>query len=261
MTLYAVTQFLKPWLSPPGLNLLPILLGLLLYVRLRKLGMFFIILGFLSFWFLSAPVVVYSMLNVLQDQYPILQPLDLAHPKKNYAIVILGGGDTVRAEYGYKHTVSDATRNRVNYAAYLQQKMHLPILVSGGKNKGAAISEAELMMNHLQESFQIKADYVENESVTTADESKYVSTILKQNHLEGVYLVTHAWHMPRSVYIFKCAGINVIPAPMGHYVYGPGYALISYLPNMEAFYASAVAMHEWIGLLWYHLYYGNQCKK
>jgi uncharacterized SAM-binding protein YcdF (DUF218 family) len=67
--------------------------------------------------------------------------------------------------------------------------------------------------------------------------------------------------MPRSVFIFECWGIKVIPAPMGYFVYGPGYALISFLPNMDALKTSSIAVRELIGLSWYHLSHGKMCHR
>jgi uncharacterized SAM-binding protein YcdF (DUF218 family) len=258
MTLYSL--YVQPWLLPPGVNFLIIFMGLIIWLFCwRMTGAIIMIIGFMSLWLLSTPIVAYNIVNLLQDQYPILKLNDLNNPKAHHAIVVLGGGDTVEAEYDNKHTVSDTTLHRMNYAVYLHQKTHLPIILSGGKSKGYNVSEADLISNLMQNNFNIKTDSMEDQSLTTADESKFLLPILKQNKLDGIYLVTNAWHMPRSVFIFQCAGIKVIPAPMGHYVYGPGYSLISYFPNMDALYASSVAMHEWIGLFWYHLYYGHQC--
>lgn len=261
MSVYSFSHLIEPWVLPPGFNCLVIILGIIACFFWRKIGMLLIIVGTGTLWLLSAPIFVYSMINLLQNQYPLLQEKELAHPRSNFAIVVLGGGDALQVEYGMKRTVSDFTAHRVKYAAYLHQKMHLPILLSGGKSHADLDSEATLMANQLRDEFNINADYLETQSLNTADESRLILPILKQHQLDGVYLVTNAWHMPRSVFIFQCAGIKVIPAPMGYYVYGPGYALISYLPNMQALYASSIALHEWIGLLWYHFRYGHTCSR
>lgn len=228
-------------------------LGCVCWFYVRWLGRILMMFGVISLWVLSMPIVAYPLVNLLQNQYPVLQAEDLKNSKTHAVIVVLGGGEMVQAEYGNKHTVSDFTLHRVNYAAFLQQKTHLPVILSGGKLNGAAHSMAELMSNVLQDNFHITADYIEDKSLTTVDESKFILPILKQHQFDEVYLVTNAWHMPRSVYIFQRAGIHVIPAPMGYYVYGPGYALISYFPNMDALYASSMAIHELMGLFFYRI--------
>jgi uncharacterized SAM-binding protein YcdF (DUF218 family) len=259
MILYSILHYMQSWFLPPGINFLIATLGFFLWFYSRMAGGILMMAGVLSLWLLSMPIIAYNLVNSLQNKYPILTADDLKNPKIHSAIVVLDGGDAVQAEYNNKHTVSDFTLHRINYAVYLQRQTHLPIILSGGKSNGSGESSTALMSASLRDNFNIKADYIEDKSLTTADESRFLRPILKQNKFDEIYLVTNAWHIPRSVYIFKCAGIKVIPAPMGHYVYGPGYALISYFPNMDALYASSIAIHEFIGLIWYRVHYGSQC--
>jgi uncharacterized SAM-binding protein YcdF (DUF218 family) len=254
-----ISHLLQPWILPPGINILLIVCGMLIACRLRKSGICILLIGIMSLWMLSAPIVAYNFIDLLQTQYPILNLEQLRKNKLADAIVILGGGDTVEAEYGNKRTVSDFTFHRIEYAVYLHRNTKLPIIVSGGSERGASESEADLMANVLKNDFNIAASIKEDQSHTTADESQFIAMILKKKHFKTIYLVTDAWHMPRSVYIFKCAGIDVVPAPMGQYIYGPGYALISYLPNIDALHASSLAMHEWIGLMWYRMRFNHHC--
>ena len=212
-------------------------------------------IGFLSLWLLSTPFVAYNLVDILQNKYPILQPDLLTDVKASDAIVVLGGGDAIAAEYGNRHTVSDFTLHRLQYAAFLHKKTGLPIIVSGGKENGAVDSEADLMANVLRENYNITTLIKEDRSMTTADESKYLADLLAQHKMQNIYLVTNAWHMPRAVFIFHCAGVKVTPAPMGYYVYDPGYALISFLPSITALFASSIAIHEYLGLGWYYLNY------
>lgn len=260
MMMYSVSHYLRLWILPPGFNLLLVFLGYLFLFYSRTLGRICIFSGFISLWMLSTPFVAYGLMDYLQDQYPLLSSNLLNHPQSHSAIVVLGGGDSIEKEYGNKHTVSNFTLHRVNYAAYLHKKMKLPIILSGGKSlSDVPDSEADLMATVLRDNFNITTWLKEDKSLTTVDESKFLRPILKNNNIKTIYLVTNAWHMPRSVFIFECAGIDVIPAPMGYLIYGPGYSFISFLPNIDALYASSLAIHELIGLFWYHAHYGNHC--
>jgi len=254
MSILSFSHYMGPWLLPPGLNLLLIFIGWAIGYYFRLLGKLCIMLGVISLWLFSTPMVAYHFIDSLQNQWPLLSAKETSASWPNTAIVVLGGGDTIQAEYGYQQAPSNVTLRRLNYAAYLHDNMHLPVITSGGKTRGALKSEAELMANYLKER-HIKVDIIENNSMTTAEESRYILPILAQHHFEKIILVTNAWHMPRSVYIFKCAGIDVVPAPMGFYIYAPGHALISWLPNMQALLVSSTALHEYIGLLWYRFYY------
>lgn len=259
MTMYSLSHFIQLGLLPPGINILFIILGMCVWFFHRITGSIILMTGIVSLWVLSTPIVAYHYVNLLQNQYPLLNDEMLTADNNHDAILVLGGGDMTEVEYHNARTVSDFTLHRLKYAAYLHDKTHLPIIVSGGKTIASLDSEADLMAKILQDNYDIPVTIKESNSMTTADESRYILSILKQHDINRVYLVTNAWHMPRSVYIFECAGVNVTPAPMGYFSYGPGYALISYLPNIDALYASSIAMHEYIGMLWYRLYYSKQC--
>lgn len=129
----------------------------------------------------------------------------------------------------------------------------MPIIVSGDKSDSS--DTADLMSIVLQINFNAQINLKKDKGLNTADESKLIAPLLKQQGFHHIYLVTNAWHMPRSVYIFKHAGIDVIPAPMGYIKGQDNYSYKSFMPNVEALFASSVAIHEFIGLAWYHLYY------
>ena len=138
------------------------------------------------------------------------------------------------------------------------KKSHLPIIVSGGKGRNAEKSDAEVMSNVLKNRFNIKKVLKEDKSLNTADESELVIPILKEHQFNRVYLVTDGWHMPRSFYIFQCRGIHTIPAPMG-FIHKPHESPSNFSPSIKALHMSAVALHEYIGLLWYYIRYNGSC--
>lgn len=257
MTMYLASHYIQAWVLPPGFNLLLMILGFLIAFFWPLPGKLMIFIGSITLWLLCTPIVAYNLINLLQNQYPLL-PVAALTKEKQDAILVLGGGDAIDAEYGNKHTVSDFTLHRLAYAAYLHHQTNLPIIVSGGKPSGAIDSEADLMANILRDNYHINVTIKENKSFTTADESQLIIPILKQHQFNKIYLVTNAWHMPRSIFIFHRAGIHITPAPMGYFIYGPGYSLLSFFPNMNALYASSLAIHEFIGLAWYRIHYAKQ---
>lgn len=260
MNHYSFSDLLEPLLLPPGINIFLILIGMVIIIFFRLIGKTIMAIGFISLWLLSTPIIAYKLLDSLQNQYPMLNVSSLTPSNSPDVIIVLGGGEIIQKEYGNRRSVSDFTLHRVDYAAYLHQQMQLPILVSGGGNT-ALSSEASLMSDVLKNNFNITPAFIEDKSLTTADESIFIDPILKENKLDKAYLVTDAWHMPRSMYIFNCKGINVTAAPMGYISYGPGYSLLSFLPNIESLRASSIAFHEYVGLLWYHLRYQKTCVK
>jgi uncharacterized SAM-binding protein YcdF (DUF218 family) len=240
------------------------LIGLLLSFRYQRAAKIIIIVAFSGLWLLSTPIVAWHLINGLQNQYPAIIIEKLSHKTSSGVIIILGAGSHANAqEYKNQHSVSDTTLSRLNYAAYLYDHTHLPLLASGGGDKSTIYSTAELMQQTFKNNFHLDIQWLENRSQTTADEAKLLTPFLKKHKFEKVYLVTNAWHMPRSVYAFQQAGIAVIPAPMGYVAQMPPAQISYYLPSILALRTTNIAIHEYIGLWWYRLsavYYVSKFK-
>ncbi len=254
MTTYILQHSFEPWILPPGIFILIALLGLIIYRWCRRSGLLLIIISILSLWLGSMPVVAYNLIEALQNRYPALK-INHSSPQifTHGAIVVLGSGVGISVEKNNELAVTETTLNRLYYGVRLHKQLHLPLVVSGGPDKGASVSEADLMLKVLHDDFQIESAIREDKSITTSDEAKFLVSILKENHIDGVYLVTNAWHMPRSVESFTRAHIRVIPAPMGYQVYDHDYTLLSFLPNIQALHTTTIALHEWIGIFWYRM--------
>jgi uncharacterized SAM-binding protein YcdF (DUF218 family) len=63
-----------------------------------------------------------------------------------------------------------------------------------------------------------------------------------------ILLVTHDWHMQRSLRNFQQAGFEVTPAPMG-YLQPPVNIPIDYLPTANGLRHSFWVLREWLGLV------------
>lgn len=252
MKLFYISHFLQAFFLPPGLNLLLGLLGLLAWRFSQTFSLTLIVFSFTSLWLLSTPIIAWNLIERLQRQHPVLK---LDKPKEKSAIVVLGGGHGKSPEYLSNQTVSFDTLARLQYAAYLYEKTQLPIIVSGGNH------EADVMMQVLKENFKIPAQWEETESINTADEAKFLIPILKQHDIKTIYLITNAWHMPRSIYIFnlffKPAGLQVIPAPTRYEILDKPLHLFNYLPSLGALNTSSIALHEYIGMVWYQIFYNR----
>ncbi len=195
---------------------------------------------------LSMPVIADRMLAQF-EHYPVI---NLTHPPAADAIVILAAGSYFDApEYG-GDTVSRYALERLRYGARLARATHLPVVVSGGNPAGGS-PEAYLMRDALQQDFNVATRWVEPSSNTTWENAHACRTLLP-SQVKRIYLVTHAWHLPRTSYAFEHAGFIVIPA-------GTGYSLakhispIDFIPQPRGLTNSYFAIHEAIGLIWYRL--------
>lgn len=250
MALFYFSHFIQAWILPPGLNLILILCGVALWRKARLFSQFLLYFAIVSLWLLSTPWVAGVLIDRIQHQYPVLTTTALSNQNNKSAIVVLGGGLGKAREYHHEHGVSQDTLSRLQYAAYLYDTTHLPVIVSGSK------LEAVAMQTVLQEHFKIPVHWQENQSRNTADEAKFILPILKEHGINNIYLITHAWHMPRSMFVFNKMllkeGIKVISAPT-RFVGQNEDVLFDFIPSLSALNTSTIALHEYIGLFWYGL--------
>jgi uncharacterized SAM-binding protein YcdF (DUF218 family) len=255
---FTVSHFLQSIIFPPGIILLLLFFGIAVLSRARRAGHYIIFGTCLFFWVLSTPIFSQWLIDSLQNQY---QPFTLSNPlqaDEKGAIVILAGGVEDANEYPSKYRVSMITLARTQYAAYLAKQLQLPIIASGGNRNKHGDTEASAIKGELNDNYQLPVAILEDKSKTTAEESKLLLPLLIQNHITMIYLVTHAWHMPRSLYtfnyVFRNSGIRIIASPMGYVEIKSEAGISNYLPLLNALNTSVIALHEYVGLLWYRAF-------
>lgn len=251
------TKALALLLMPPGVIVLGAVVGFLLHTRWHWLGNFLVGLSIAALLVLSSPLTGKQLLGALESGVPILSLPNAEEATRQVgAIVVLGGGRRPEAlEYG-GDDVNTYTLERLRYAARLHRQTRLPILASGGAPFGETISEAALMQAALKRDFQIGIRWVESKSRNTLENGQMSYAMLHPAGITRIYLVTHAWHMPRSLWAFRRAGFDVIPAPTGFTTLGRAErAVLGYLPSASGLLRSSVAIHERLGLIWYKFKY------
>lgn len=256
MTFYIFSHFIQAWILPPGFNLLLMWIGFLCLHYAKWLGRSVIAIAFVTLWLFSTPIIAQLLIDQLQYQYPILNINKISKHSAS-AIIVLGGGDEISLESKNGYQLSDASEFRLRYAATLYQQTHFPIIVSGGNITKPRPSEANLMREEMQNYFHTPVAWEENKSINTRDEGNLLVAILKKHGVKKAYLVTNAFHMPRAMYTFKKSfsgsHINIIAAPMGYSVLQPDAGMLNYLPSIDAINISETALHEFIGIIAYHL--------
>ncbi len=243
-----LTNLIATFLLPP-LNLLLLgWLGIALWHKRPLLARVLVTAALLLLWVFATPFVAGSALRQLEGP---ATALDTTASKAD-AIVVLGGGTYFQApEYG-GDTVGESTLVRLRYAAQLQRQTAKPILVTGGKPLGNETSEAQQMKAVLANEFKVPVQWTEDASDNTRENAQYSYQLLSKLGIKRIYLVTHAWHMPRARRVFEQAGFEVIPSPTA-FTRRDRTDLLSFLPNATALRDSGIFVHESIGLLWYRL--------
>lgn len=233
-------------LLPPLNGLLLIALGWFVWHSRPRLARASVGLGLLLTFLFSLPIVGMWLTRPLEGD-----PLSPERLAEAQAIVILGGGRHRQVpEYG-GDTVGATTLLRLRYGAYLYKQSRLPILVSGGKPDGGALSEAETMRRVLVEEFGVPVRWVEERSDDTRENALFSAELLRQAGIAHIVLVTSAWHMPRAQTAFAAAGLNVVPAPTD-FASEP-LTPRDFLPSYRGFRHAYRALHEYLGQVWYRL--------
>ncbi len=244
-----LTNLIGALLLPP-LNLLLIAaLGLWYWHKRPYLARMLLTTSVALLWLLATPYFAEALLQGLEGEPTVI---GINKPQAD-AIVVLGGGTYFHApEYGGKDTVSEITLVRLRFAARLRRETGRPILVSGGAPLGNDTSEAEQMKQVLEQEFAVPVRWMDDASRNTLENARLSRRLLAPAGMNRIYLVTHAWHMPRAAQTFRAAGFEVIPAPTA-YTTRHRTDLLTFMPDAHALRDSRIFVHELIGMLWYQL--------
>lgn len=246
---------LKPVLTtlvlPPASLLLLIGLGLLLAARKKAGGLLLAFAAATLLWLLSCHAVAVWLAQNLVPQHA---PLSVATLKTSgvQAIVVLGGGvQPLAPEYG-EPQVSPPAAARLRYGVWLARQTGLPVAFAGGLGWGVAntqaLSEGEVARRAALQDYGLTLRWIDGQSRDTLENALMLWPLLQKDKVQRIALVTHAWHMPRSVQAFERAGFTVTAAPMG-FVLPKQNQVLEWLPSGNGLELSRLVLKEWLGLL------------
>ena len=247
---------------PPGGIIIAIFIIFLLFLFNRKrLAIFLTIFLIFSLFLFSSWFGEYILLRPLEDDYSTLQEisndnLNLSKP----VMVVLGGGlvEDSLAEKTGKNEIGEVTLARLYGAYVLYQEIQCPVWLSGGSVPGYSgeVPSAEIMEEVLIKMGVPPDDvFQESESRTTYENAIFTIEEIRQQGYREIILVTSALHMRRSVQSFENNEVTIIPAPVNYLFENTQPGLLNILPNRFSFDHNLRALHEWIGLLYYKIFY------
>lgn len=213
-------------LLPPVPLLLMVLLGARLLLPSRGLGWLVILFSVALLWLSACSATGQWLSRVLLQPPPALSAQRIAELKAQglarqpVAIVVLGGGVEPHApEYGLSN-LAYPSLERLRYGLWLGRETGLPVAFSGGVGWGEkdSVAEAQVAARIASQDFGRPLRWVEDASRDTRENAANTVALLKQSGIKHVLLVTHGWHMKRSVRAFErsAAGeLRIEAAPMG----------------------------------------------
>jgi len=223
--------------------LLIIALALLLSRRGRSVAIFLFAVGGLIYIFFGNGPVSYWLLGQLEYRYPALNSYEKIEQVDT--IVILSGHALPDSYFPISSKVSSSTVFRLVEAIRLWRRIsNSKIIISGHDNVPVIMKDFLISMGLPKEQI-----IIEDQANNTYENAINV----KQKIGETPFvLVTSAGHMPRSMGVFNKIGMNPIPAPTD-YMVGKDPMAADFLPTIQHLMYSDLAIHEYIGMLWYKL--------
>jgi len=142
------------------------------------------------------------------------------NPKQYSCVIVLGGFSNSDGSGGGYFNAS-ADRFLQGIKLMLNHKVS-HILVTGGNGNLApgGFREGLWVQRQLRQfAFPDSTILIESNSRNTVENARFTKQLLEKSHLPPPYLlVTSAYHMRRSLMIFKKMGVNVIPYPANYIV-------------------------------------------
>ena len=242
------------WLvfHPLSLAMLFVTFGLLLSFR-RRQGLGLSLTGFgLAILLVSGLTSIGALL---------MQPLEARHarpdafPENAVGVIALGGGtenEISAARQSYE--LAGAGERFVEAVRLALAHPDLPVLVTGGIGSlsGAGESDADSSAR-LFEAFGLGAPQIryESRSRNTYENAVNAAALFDPQPGETYVLITSAFHMPRSMALFRKAGFDVVPWPVDFRTTGETGFMLDIGDATDNIDLTATAMREWIGLVAY----------
>lgn len=193
------------------------------------------------------------LLQALEDRFP-RAALPSGGPG---CIVMLGGGveaEVIAARGGFE--MNQAGDRFVETLRLARDFPEARILVSGGDGSLSGRYEGDAAVAaRFFDAFGIAPERLirETGSRTTFENVTETKALLAENGLSGCLLVTSAFHMPRSVGLFRKAGLDVLPWPTDYRTTGEARLALDVTQPSTNSQLTTTALREWTGLLLYRL--------
>lgn len=192
------------------------------------------------------------MLHPLEQEFKINPNL----PNKIDGIIVLSGSISAKSTSLLGQVqVNEQIERDLMFISLAYEHPNAKLLYTGGSSsltdqqfKGANAGKKFLKSQR----FEINKVLFESSSRNTYESAVISKKIIKPKKDENWILITTAWHMPRSVGVFKKVGWEVIPYPVDYKtnsenIYDFSFNFSEKLLKLE------VGFKEWLGLLAYSL--------
>jgi uncharacterized SAM-binding protein YcdF (DUF218 family) len=203
----------------------------------------------------SIPVIGGRLLGWVESRYPAVS---VAQVEPADAVVVLGGILGPKVGEGFVANFSE-TSERFDAGVALLQAGKAGRLVFTGARMGwrdtPATEGDELKRLAVARGIPAEKILVTHEIENTAGEAAATAELMKANGWKHIILVTTGWHMPRSAYQFRKAGVDCSPFPVDfRFDRTRATAAIDFVPRGEAWQQTETALRECYGYWFYRIF-------
>ncbi|QCQ21687.1 YdcF family protein [Desulfoglaeba alkanexedens] len=252
--MYLLSQLLSHLILPPGLFILLLLAaGVLLHLDRRKASGLLLGVATLGLYLLSVSPVKDLLLQPLENAYPYPDG-DKLHCD---AIVIHGGGLGARdpSANGLPSLKGWSLRRMHAGAALAKRFEGAVVILAGGQGRDKTVPPESHVLAEYLKTAGIRPDRLvtEDQSRNTRENVLFVRSLLDGLRVSNVCVVTSAFHLPRTMALYERLGLDVTPIPCDIMTGSAPPSPWDWLPTMAGLRGSALALHEYLGLVYYRL--------
>ena len=228
---------------PLPIIILLLIIGLVLLFLHKRAGRWLVLIATILLLILCMPWTANLSINPLQQAYPVLSKL----PQNVHYIVVLGGGSTPIKHAPANNTVNyTSTMRLVEGIRLWRQQPRTKLLLSGANYAYPQFNDGDTMAKTAELlGVPRSAIIIENKALDTASQAIAIHKMIGK---QPFALVTSAYHIPRSMRLFKAQGMHPIAAPC-NFLYFGGNDFLSKMHYDENLVGATTAWHEYLGLM------------
>ncbi len=251
--MFVLSKIFWLFVEPLTLCIMMMAFGLALLPWRRRLGYVLACTGLALLAFGSLTNVGSLLMAPLEADFS--RPV--APPEKVDGIIVLGGGfDPVVSAARQSFELAEAGDRYVEALRLARLYPDAKIVVSGGVGAlGGGGDTDAVISKRFFEAFGISPSRLlyEGKSRNTYENGLFTKQLLDPQPGQTWLLVTSAFHMPRSIGIFRKLDFPVVPWPVDYRTAVPVHLRVDPEGAVENLRTLSTAVHEWIGLVAYRI--------
>lgn len=255
-TSFLLKKLVGYWLMPLQLSLTLMLLGLVLRAcRLKRISTVLLAGGFLWLILLSNKGVGIALVRPLEYAYPAQPSLaGRAVPEEFagcHAVVVLGGGHSDTSALAPTSQLSSSALARLVEGVRLAHALPGTTLYVSGPSAGDGRPTHASVLRQAAISLGIAPERIReiSDGHDTYGEARALQKLVGD---QPIALVTSAWHMPRTMMLFRRNGLSVIPCPTDYSArLNDDFRRSDYFAwDITGLERSTKAVREYLGIIW-----------